>query len=612
MTDLPSPERQKALLDDWFASVHYDEAVDWREAGVDEDDDEAVVAALTRKRDGDGDGFVDDGLPTMRPVIPGFDLVPKQRFAPGFKGQQRLAPKAPAPTAPVRPWGNGPLTDAFEATIADWDTDTKSWRGFHSFNARRYEDNLWQMFTDPKYRALKPEVFAGQVAALDMIDVSMGLPALGARRVTEGPLADRLRRHLPDHQVSTLDEFAARIDDALANTDPYDSPWAAALRAFDADLQPLVRLWDTSDADPPPPVAAHISDALAAGDYSMLAGDLTSLNFAGNINQAVAALGRGLTPVEREHVRVATDHRVLRFGVDQHRRLGRVPPAGGPMVVDSTDTLIDADRGLWGMRGLSWVDDVINPITGPRAAPHRVHALSVYDTVRREGRLGAMIDRHGDPVFLFWGNPAHDAATAFTAPGTSLMGWRQDRAIEDALKVEAATEQVADLIRDDDPELADAILRGVPVSKLTLDRLADRNFGSATDSIVTPAVVTSDPDVRLWKMVAFGDVESTMRHEYGHIVDSQLGGAARLHEREAFFAYVRANPKVVAEVSTYAGSHDHETFAEFFAVWSHPRFADRYGFSPEAERAFELFDAIVAPPGDADTPVSGGAEAPAL
>jgi hypothetical protein len=176
MTDLPSPERQKALLDDWFASVHYDEAVDWREAGVDEDDDEAVVAALTRKRDGDGDGFVDDGLPTMRPVIPGFDLVPKQRFAPGFKGQQRLAPKAPAPTAPVRPWGNGPLTDAFEATIADWDTDTKSWRGFHSFNARRYEDNLWQMFTDPKYRALKPEVFAGQVAALDMIDVSMGLP----------------------------------------------------------------------------------------------------------------------------------------------------------------------------------------------------------------------------------------------------------------------------------------------------------------------------------------------------------------------------------------------------------------------------------------------------
>jgi 2'-5' RNA ligase/ribosomal protein S18 acetylase RimI-like enzyme len=34
----------------------------------------AVVAATKRKKDGDGDGFVDDGLPTMRPVIPGFDL----------------------------------------------------------------------------------------------------------------------------------------------------------------------------------------------------------------------------------------------------------------------------------------------------------------------------------------------------------------------------------------------------------------------------------------------------------------------------------------------------------------------------------------------------------
>lgn len=39
MTEMPSTERQQALLDDWFSSVDYDEQVDWREFDDDDEDE---------------------------------------------------------------------------------------------------------------------------------------------------------------------------------------------------------------------------------------------------------------------------------------------------------------------------------------------------------------------------------------------------------------------------------------------------------------------------------------------------------------------------------------------------------------------------------------------
>ena len=45
--------------------------------------------------DGDGDGFVDDGLPTMRPFIPGFDFIPDNIAAPSLRSiTTRRADKA--------------------------------------------------------------------------------------------------------------------------------------------------------------------------------------------------------------------------------------------------------------------------------------------------------------------------------------------------------------------------------------------------------------------------------------------------------------------------------------------------------------------------------------
>lgn len=67
------------------------------------DDTTALTAAVKRKRDGDGDGFVDDGTPLERPVIPGFDLVVEN-------GVERLATSVDTPVGRrvSRPKGGNP------------------------------------------------------------------------------------------------------------------------------------------------------------------------------------------------------------------------------------------------------------------------------------------------------------------------------------------------------------------------------------------------------------------------------------------------------------------------------------------------------------------------
>ena len=57
-----------------------------------------VAIAAAAKRDGDGDGMVDDGTPLERPWNPLTDIA-TGRFAVGFKGQARR----PAPAAPAKP-----------------------------------------------------------------------------------------------------------------------------------------------------------------------------------------------------------------------------------------------------------------------------------------------------------------------------------------------------------------------------------------------------------------------------------------------------------------------------------------------------------------------------
>lgn len=52
--------------------------------------------------DGDGDGFVDDGLPTMRPFIPGFNLLPDDIAPDGLRSSSRSLRNAPATTPEER------------------------------------------------------------------------------------------------------------------------------------------------------------------------------------------------------------------------------------------------------------------------------------------------------------------------------------------------------------------------------------------------------------------------------------------------------------------------------------------------------------------------------
>ena len=103
---MPSRDRERELLADWFSSVHFDEAADWRAAEPsDDEDDEAPIVAAARPRDGDGDGFVYDDTPRMRPWNPVTDLAyPDGKVPDVVKKRQQVArqrAQAPAPRRPI-------------------------------------------------------------------------------------------------------------------------------------------------------------------------------------------------------------------------------------------------------------------------------------------------------------------------------------------------------------------------------------------------------------------------------------------------------------------------------------------------------------------------------
>jgi GNAT superfamily N-acetyltransferase len=103
---MPSRDRERELLAEWFDSVHFDEAADWRAAEPsDDEDDEAPIVAAARPRDGDGDGFVYDNTPRMRPWNPVTDapypdgVIPEK--AKKVVQRNKVAPKPPGPDRPI-------------------------------------------------------------------------------------------------------------------------------------------------------------------------------------------------------------------------------------------------------------------------------------------------------------------------------------------------------------------------------------------------------------------------------------------------------------------------------------------------------------------------------
>ena len=540
----------------------------------------------------------------------GRDVLVTQRV--GWEGVLRLDPIVePDPVSVRRPWGDQmakagtaapgqSLDDLYESVLRDVDVTSADWRSYRAWDSVNQQERLWELFTDPKHRGANPREFANAIALLDLSDISVGVEPLGTRRFTEGPLRERLDKVLPDRLRASLDEFAQRVDAALAEpgVDRFKlSPWEQAMiqpSFVPSFAKPESGWWFDAPWVPDGSTLPDVDGLRAALGPDGTRDELSKVvppSFPLAVTHAAIALDRGLTATEIERLRVAADDNRLADNAAILRASGRVP--AGPVTLDTNRARAEADDEVWGFRGRAAAEEALMPLADSAAAEHAAHALASYELVRNEERLAPLIATHGDPVFIHWGNVAIDGATAFSVPGTSIIGWRRDRAEEDwdkTITSSADTARFLAMKSNDALELARLIGDAkVPISK---DVIVD-----ARERLGLSFAEIDNPTITQWRFNAGdGSPAATMRHEYGHVVDSQLRDI-RVQERATFFAYLEANPDVRREVSTYATFNDDETFAEFFTVWSHPRFADRYGYSPEAERAFELFEAIVAPLG---------------
>ncbi len=215
---------------------------------------------------------------------------------------------------------------------------------------------------------------------------------------------------------------------------------------------------------------------------------------------------------------------------------------------------------------------------GATARKDSEHVSATMETALEHPPFAEQVAAWGGPAFLFFTKGSK--GTAWAQPGTSMIGWSKSRTTGGGGRWQ---ENVA--------RFRDAT--GIDVSEQPVSSAYIKTLGAVrglADDYTGRSVLSG-----LAHNTGF-DAPSIAKHEYGHIVDGRIGTSFRNTERQAFRDHIRAHREVVAEISTYATTNSAETFAEFYATVMHPNFDKRIGFSPEAERAFELFQDLIRPP----------------
>ena len=321
------------------------------------------------------------------------------------------------------------------------------------------------------------------------------------------------------------------------------------------------------------------------------------------------ALLEGLDEDNTEALRLAW------FRADQRRGRESGRYTGGYTILDDADYWNDPtpETTILDLSGLSRRDfrDVIRVRTG------RAFTDDLRDWTRerldevfadeRFARIGEVFGGVNVVQFDAGGPGTPNGTLGFSMQGSSIVGL--DRAAIDAA-VNEAREAVRPYLDGPNPPTFDDV-DGPPVSRVSVMRWINSLGLSDAETGRLALALVQHPS---------HDRAATIRHEIGHQVDNRLAEAGiRQREFRAWQDQISNNPTILLELGIYSLSEFEgtgsfaEPWAEMFSVVTHPQFADREGYSPEAEEAFRLMQEVIDPMlagGGEGGVIGGGSSAP--
>ena len=240
---------------------------------------------------------------------------------------------------------------------------------------------------------------------------------------------------------------------------------------------------------------------------------------------------------------------------------------------------------------------------GDKAKVHEKDWNERWDaSIEESPALAESVEFFGAPT-VYGFTKGGGGTLAFHTVGTALIGWSASRAkkADESARYAELAEAVRDRLGVDFPH------EEVPVARPARAELMDQLRGRLSELDFDDA---ADIDIlRNGSFTHGANHHSTLRHEYGHVVDSQLSNVgARIEQRKAWYDWYDSNRDIISrEITEYAGQDRDERFAETYAIVTSPYFDQRRGYSPETEEFFRLFIELIAPTmGD-----EGGEAAPA-
>jgi hypothetical protein len=217
--------------------------------------------------------------------------------------------------------------------------------------------------------------------------------------------------------------------------------------------------------------------------------------------------------------------------------------------------------------------------------------------------MAAQLESFGAPTYVHF-SKGTGGAWAWFMPSTSVIGLSVSRDKSNVATSEEYREAVLKEV-DATPDLNANVAVALPALGIATDGLnpsedirllnevpINRRYVDAIiGSLGAASLYTS------WFTHNSGHTsEDVIRHEYGHLVhDALKRSGARMDLWAEFQRVAGSRPGLRKEISGYATKDYDELFAETYLIVTHPRFADRIGYSDDAEELFRLMQEMIAP-----------------